>query len=80
MPHSHHAFCKPALLTLAAVRLENNQTDAAEAALSRLIALKPAPKADHVAPSHCAIELAGTPPAVVNTPPAYSALPDTARA
>jgi len=36
----------PALLTLAAVRLENNQTSAAEAALNRLIALKPAPKAD----------------------------------
>src|SRR2546422_11312392 len=40
----------------------------------------PESSADQLLPSHLAIRLAALPPAVVNTPPAYTSLPDTASA
>ena len=40
----------------------------------------PEPKADQALPSHLAMLLAATPPAVVKSPPAYRSVPDTASA
>src|SRR5439155_683811 len=40
----------------------------------------PEPSADQLLPFHLAIPLAGLPPAVAKTPPAYKSLPDTASA
>src|SRR5262252_6456818 len=41
---------------------------------------KPEPSADQAVPSHLAMLLTGTPPAVPNAPPADRSLPDTASA
>ena len=40
----------------------------------------PEPKADHALPFHFATYFALLPPAVVNWPPAYTSVPDTANA
>src|SRR5436190_2128237 len=56
--------------------LPSSNTVSAETALTyELEPSNPRPSADQLDPSHRAMRLAATPPAVVNSPPAYSARP-----